>query len=152
MSGWSKFLTWLKGTYSFNYYRLHWMYICFMTLMGAVAIFFIEGQDKIPFADSLFMSASAITGAGLATVDLSQWHWLSQAAIATVMVVVTASLSLDVLLQLCERSLCRRQVTRIQGTGQTTQIGGDRVGRTGRLRRGALTLVGLLQRGERALR
>ena len=78
-------VAWLKAKYKFNYYRLHWMYICFMTLLGALAIYFVEGN--IDFIDSLFMSSSAISGTGLSTVDLSVWLWPSQAAIASVMVV-----------------------------------------------------------------
>jgi len=68
-----------------SYLRLHWLYIVVSTLLGAVAIYFIEGD--VALIDTFFVSASCISGTGLATVDITQWHWFSQAVMCVVMVV-----------------------------------------------------------------
>lgn len=50
---------------SWNYYRSMWAYCIFCSMIGAIAIFAIDG---LPFVDCLFLAVSAYTGSGLISV------------------------------------------------------------------------------------
>jgi Trk-type K+ transport system membrane component len=67
-----------------NYYRLHWLYITSVTILGALPIFFLE--KNVSFDDALYMTASSISGTGLSTVDITKWGWISQAVLPVLMV------------------------------------------------------------------
>ena len=76
-SKWRKLWLKLKKEVRPNYFRLHWLYIVLISLVGALVIFAIEGN--LHYVDAFFVSASCASGTGLTTVDITEWHWESQA-------------------------------------------------------------------------
>lgn len=66
-------LTWLHRTVARHgsYFIFHFTYFCCLALIGAVIIYISENRS-VAFIDALFLTASACSMTGLATVDLSK--------------------------------------------------------------------------------
>ncbi|KAJ7594901.1 cation transport protein-domain-containing protein [Mycena floridula] len=60
---------WLRK--NLNFYRVHIIFFTFTPLFFSLILFASNGQFKISYIDSLFISVSSMTVCGLATVDLS---------------------------------------------------------------------------------
>ncbi|EMC99077.1 hypothetical protein BAUCODRAFT_389945 [Baudoinia panamericana UAMH 10762] len=61
-----------------NFISVHWAYFCIVCLNAAWIFYVSNTETKVTFTDSLFLSVSAMTEAGLNTVNLSELNTFQQ--------------------------------------------------------------------------
>jgi len=62
----ASFKGWL---FQINYFRLHFAYFIFWSLLGGLVLWGLEKNDPLPFIDSLYIAVSALTCTGLNTYN-----------------------------------------------------------------------------------
>ncbi|KJE95905.1 hypothetical protein CAOG_006299 [Capsaspora owczarzaki ATCC 30864] len=81
-------IIWAQIRRHLNYYRIHFLYIFLVALLGGIAVYLSElyaSSGTISFVDAIFMSTSAVTQTGLSSVDVAELHQGTQAVLIIVM-------------------------------------------------------------------
>lgn len=82
-----------------NYYRLHFLYFFFASLLGGCFIYISEAKRNLRFIDAYFTSVSAMCVTGLSTVDFSQFSITGQ-IVTFIMILLGSSVLTSVVPQL----------------------------------------------------
>ncbi|EJU04228.1 hypothetical protein DACRYDRAFT_114599 [Dacryopinax primogenitus] len=71
-------IIWTKFVNSLNFFRIHAIYFTLTPIIMACIIFAVNGEYHMEFVDALFLSYSAITTTGLASINVSSATALQQ--------------------------------------------------------------------------
>eukprot|EP01112_Ceratiomyxa_fruticulosa_P020030 TRINITY_DN6709_c0_g1_i2.p1 TRINITY_DN6709_c0_g1~~TRINITY_DN6709_c0_g1_i2.p1 ORF type:complete len:632 (-),score=93.40 TRINITY_DN6709_c0_g1_i2:63-1958(-) len=102
------FFPFLRQLFTINYYKVHFLYIIITGFLGSLVIFGIENpRSKISFIDALFMGYSAISQAGLATVEIANLSIATQ-AILIIMTILGSTILLSLPIPLLRQYYLRK--------------------------------------------